>query len=189
MREALFSQDGWGCQHVNQDTNWEVPSSPEPANKDPSVPSMWKPNINNGTDLWESNLRNGGQPPAQQVPKPSWGHTPSSNLGGTWGEDDDGADSTSVWTGQSSNSAASNVPVGANVPGVGSSTGPQWGQGVGVGVGVGVPLNTTGNSSVPTTGALPVVAPGCKYDHILSKLHICIYEVYHDHYLRGCRLR
>lgn len=24
MREALFSQDGWGCQHVNQDTNWDV---------------------------------------------------------------------------------------------------------------------------------------------------------------------
>lgn len=178
MREALFSQDGWGCQHVNQDTNWEVPSSPEPANKDPSVPSMWKPNINNGTDLWESNLRNGGQPPAQQVPKPSWGHTPSSNLGGTWGEDDDGADSTSVWTGQSSNSAASNVPVGANVPGVGSSTAPQWGQGVGVGVGVGVPLNTAGNNSVPTTGALPVVAPGCKYDNIfLSKLHTYLRSV------------
>lgn len=32
MREALFSQDGWGCQHVNQDTNWDVPGSPEPMN-------------------------------------------------------------------------------------------------------------------------------------------------------------
>lgn len=30
LREALFSQDGWGCQHVNQDTNWDVPGSPEP---------------------------------------------------------------------------------------------------------------------------------------------------------------
>ncbi|XP_033150541.1 protein Gawky isoform X1 [Drosophila busckii] len=160
MREALFSQDGWGCQHVNQDTNWEVPSSPEPANKDPSGPPMWKPNINNGTDLWESNLRNGGQPPAQQVPKPSWGHTPSSNLGGTWGEDDDGVDSTSVWTGQSGNSAASGPSVSANPAavgaGVGGSSGPQWGQGVGVGVGIGA----TGNSSTAGTGALPV-AQGC----------------------------
>ncbi|KRF85369.1 protein Gawky isoform X2 [Drosophila virilis] len=162
MREALFSQDGWGCQHVNQDTNWEVPSSPEPANKDPSGgPLMWKPNINNGTDLWESNLRNGGQPPAQQVPKPSWGHTPSSNLGGTWGEDDDGADSTSVWTGQSSNSTTSGVAVGANAPGVGAAAGPQWGQAVAVGVGVGVALNSTGNNNAPATGALPAVAPVC----------------------------
>ncbi|KAH8395735.1 hypothetical protein KR222_007550 [Zaprionus bogoriensis] len=167
MREALFSQDGWGCQHVNQDTNWEVPSSPEPANKDPSGQPMWKPNINNGTDLWESNLRNGGQPPAQQVPKPSWGHTPSSNLGGTWGEDDDGADSTSVWTGPSTNTVSSNTPVGGNVSGVsagvGPSTaaGPQWGQNlVGVSVSVGVGLGSTANNTSGTTGALPVLTPG-----------------------------
>lgn len=24
VREALFSQDGWGCQHVKQDTSWDV---------------------------------------------------------------------------------------------------------------------------------------------------------------------
>lgn len=167
MREALFSQDGWGCQHVNQDTNWEVPSSPEPANKDSSGPPMWKPNINNGTDLWESNLRNGGQPPTQQVPKPSWGHTPSSNLGGTWGEDDDGADSTSVWTGPSANTSASGTSVGPNASnvssgvGVGTSNGPQWGQGI-----VGVGLGTTGNSGSSTAGALPVLTPGCKYTMI-----------------------
>merc|ERR1711923_173214 len=23
VREALFSQDGWGCQHVKQDTSWD----------------------------------------------------------------------------------------------------------------------------------------------------------------------
>lgn len=94
---------------MNQDTNWDVPGSPEPmasgniVKSDPTqsvaaaggaaaVPSTWKPNINNGTELWEANLRNGGQPPAPAVQKP-WGHTPSTNLGGTWGEDDDGADS------------------------------------------------------------------------------------------------
>lgn len=177
MREALFSQDGWGCQHVNQDTNWEVPSSPEPANKDASGPPMWKPNINNGTDLWESNLRNGGQPTTQQVPKPSWGHTPSSNLGGTWGEDDDGADSTSVWTGPSANTPAAGASVGgvnaSNVStGVGgTSNGPQWGQGI-----VGVGLGTTGNSSASTAGALPVLTPGCKYT---LTIYVCnIYLIY-----------
>ncbi|XP_012255062.2 protein Gawky isoform X3 [Athalia rosae] len=98
MREALFSQDGWGCQHVNQDTNWEVPSSPEPSMTKDGVP-MWKPPVNNGTDLWEANLRNGGQPPPQQTAKTPWGHTPSTNIGGTWGEDDDAADSSNMWTG------------------------------------------------------------------------------------------
>lgn len=121
MREALFSQDGWGCQHVNQDTNWEVPSSPEPTNKDQSGPPLWKPTINNGTDLWETNLRNGGQPPpTQSVQKTPWGHTPSSNLGGTWGEDDDGNDTSNVWTGGG----------GGGGGGVGVGVGP----GVGVGV-------------------------------------------------------
>lgn len=122
MREALFSQDGWGCQHVNQDTNWDVPGSPEPINNagnivkaEPSPqggsagnaggPPVWKPNINNGTELWEANLRNGGQPPPAPVQKTPWGHTPSSNLGGTWGEDDDGVDSANVWTGAPSNPA------------------------------------------------------------------------------------
>ncbi|XP_036223041.1 protein Gawky isoform X2 [Bactrocera oleae] len=152
MREALFSQDGWGCQHVNQDTNWEVPSSPEPTNKDPSAgPTMWKPTINNGTDLWELNLRNGGQPPVQPVQKTPWGHTPSSNLGGTWGEDDDGTESSSVWTGSSNNpSTAGTVGVtGVNATAVGGN-GPgnnaQWGQ-TAVGIVVGSTNNTTGTAS------------------------------------------
>ncbi|XP_039753809.1 protein Gawky isoform X2 [Pararge aegeria] len=106
MREALYSQDGWGGQHVNQDTNWDVPGSPEPGSKvEPAAAGTqpaWKP-VNNGaflgTDLWEANLRNGGQPPPQPASKTPWGHTPTTNIGGTWGEDDDAADSGSVWTG------------------------------------------------------------------------------------------
>ncbi|XP_032691719.1 trinucleotide repeat-containing gene 6C protein isoform X3 [Odontomachus brunneus] len=98
MREALFSQDGWGCQHVNQDTNWDVPTSPEPSITKDGVP-IWKPPVNNGTDLWEANLRNGGQPPPQQQAKTPWGHTPATNIGGTWGEDDETADSSNMWTG------------------------------------------------------------------------------------------
>lgn len=99
-------------QHVNQDTSWDIPGSPEPggAKADPQAASggggataaaapMWKPNVNNGTDLWEANLRNGGQPPPQPQSKTPWGHTPSTNIGGTWGEEDENSDSSNVWTG------------------------------------------------------------------------------------------
>ncbi|XP_022916638.1 protein Gawky [Onthophagus taurus] len=100
MREAIFSHDGWGGQHVNQDTNWDIPGSPEPQLKmDGSGTQAWKPTVNNGTELWEANLRNGGQPPPQPQQKAPWGHTPSTNIGGTWGEDDDVTDSSNVWTG------------------------------------------------------------------------------------------
>lgn len=84
-----------------------------------SGPPAWKPPVNNGTELWEANLRNGGQPPPQPQQKTPWGHTPSTNIGGTWGEDDD-ADSSNVWTGVPSNqqqwggaSAGSNANNGA----------------------------------------------------------------------------
>lgn len=60
---------------------------------------VWKPPVNNGTELWEANLRNGGQPPPPQAAKTPWGHTPSTNIGGTWGEDDEAADSSNMWTG------------------------------------------------------------------------------------------
>lgn len=91
-------------QHVNQDTNWDIPSSPEPPMKmdGSGGPPPWKPAVNNGTELWEANLRNGGQPPPQPQQKTPWGHTPSTNIGGTWGEDDD-TDSSNVWTGVPSN--------------------------------------------------------------------------------------
>uniref|UniRef100_A0A182SDR5 UBA domain-containing protein n=1 Tax=Anopheles maculatus TaxID=74869 RepID=A0A182SDR5_9DIPT len=75
------SNDGWGCQHVNQDTNWEVPGSPEPQGGAASTGGTgsasakpdgggahgagpngsWKAqNMNTGTELWETNLRSGG---------------------------------------------------------------------------------------------------------------------------------
>lgn len=53
MREALFSQDGWGA-HVNQDSGWDIPSSPEPGQKDTNgapIPPVWKPNVNNGKSV------------------------------------------------------------------------------------------------------------------------------------------
>lgn len=128
MRDSLFATDGWGGQHVNQDSSWDVPASPEPAaTKDgaggaaSSVP--WKPNVNNGTDLWEANLRNGGQPPPQSTQKTPWGHTPTTNIGGTWGEDDDG-ESSNVWTGPTSSVPNPGVQQWGNAP---SNPTPMWG--------------------------------------------------------------
>ncbi|CAH0563591.1 unnamed protein product [Brassicogethes aeneus] len=124
MREAIFSQDGWGGQHVNQDTNWDIPGSPEPPMKmDGTGPSPWKPTVNNGTELWEANLRNGGQPPPQPQQKTPWGHTPSTNIGGTWGEDDD-ADSSNVWTGVPSGQQQQQWGGGGN-----ANNGAMWGGG------------------------------------------------------------
>ncbi|XP_053697136.1 protein Gawky-like [Sabethes cyaneus] len=138
MREALFSQDGWGCQHVNQDTQWDVPASPEP------VKDALKTNINNGTELWETNLRNGGQPTQQPTQKTPWG--PSTNIGGTWGVDDDSnAENNSVWTGGAAGGA--NPPVSGqpgwnqnnntvwppNVANAPPKKEPEWTNNVGVG--------------------------------------------------------
>lgn len=62
----------------------------------------WKAPVNNGTELWEANLRTGGQPPPQPHQKAPWGHTPSNNIGGTWGEEEE-TESSSVWTGVNPN--------------------------------------------------------------------------------------
>lgn len=60
MREALFSQDGWGGQNVNQDTGWDIPSSPEPATKENNGgPPVWKPNANNGENCGFCNCASG----------------------------------------------------------------------------------------------------------------------------------
>ena len=64
MREALFAQDGWGGQNVNQDSGWDVPNSPEPNNPmnknsndhpNGSGGLNWK--ANNRTELWDANIR------------------------------------------------------------------------------------------------------------------------------------
>ncbi|XP_046663317.1 protein Gawky isoform X1 [Homalodisca vitripennis] len=139
MREALFSQDGWGA-HVNQDSGWDIPSSPEPGQKDSNgtpLPPVWKPNINNGTELWETNLRNGGQPPPRVEKSTPWGsHTPASNIGGTWGVDDDIGDSSNMWNPQSQWPNGPNQPQQPMWTGAG---GPkketEWGGGGGGGAG------------------------------------------------------
>ena len=107
VREALFSQDGWGCQHVKQDTSWDVGASaaaaaaaaasqsePPPAAaaaapaptgapaQPPKAESMqWTPpgssGRNDGTDLWRSTL-SGVPQPVKPQPSTPWGnHTPA----------------------------------------------------------------------------------------------------------------
>ena len=105
MREALFSQDGWGSQNVNQDTTWEVPASPEPG-KNENTTSAGIPILkaNTGTELWEANLRNGGPVVQQPVQPKTW--CPTTNIGGTWGEGEDNEESAgNVWSGNSSSMA------------------------------------------------------------------------------------
>ncbi|XP_058056439.1 protein Gawky-like [Anopheles bellator] len=215
MREALFAQDGWGCEHVNQDTNWEVPGSPEPqsggasgsnpANAVPKPPDgrlgpnggggsgggsagggapngAWKvTNMNTGTELWETNLRNGGQVPQhhshQQQPKVAsapW--VPTNNLGGTWMEDDDtlsgsgagpGAVAVAEAVGSVWNGSAAAIVAGTAGPHVGGPPGTgSWGGGVsnGGGSNAGWP---PGGGNGPLSGAtsiMPQTMAGVKKD-------------------------
>lgn len=59
--------------------------------------------------MWEANLRNGGQPPPRVEKTTPWGsHTPASNIGGTWGVDDDVGDN--VWNPQGQWPSGPNQP-------------------------------------------------------------------------------
>lgn len=150
FRDIIYSQDGWGGNQVNQDTHWDVPASPEPANKE--IP-LWKQTASNGTEVWEVNLRNGGQaPPPISQPKAPWGHhTPSNNLGGTWGEDDESTEPSSMWTGAPSSNGSAQWGGGSGSAGVGASGGGNSGMSAG-------PMtNVIGTTPAP---AAPGMAPG-----------------------------
>lgn len=81
---------------MNQDTPWEVDEPPSEGGKDP----MWRPPINNGTEIWENTLRiskgsvGPPQTPVATPVAPPWGHTPATNIGGHWGDNDDSSSST-----------------------------------------------------------------------------------------------
>ena len=67
-------------------------------------------------------MRHNGQPPPQAQPKVPWVHTPSTNIGGTWGEDDiEDIGDSNMWTGVPTHPISPAVPQG----------GPQWGGGNG----------------------------------------------------------
>ena len=128
-REIIYSQDGWGGNQVNQDTQWDVPTSPEPK----EIP-LWKQTASNGTEVWEVNLRNGGQaPPPISQSKTPWGsHTPATNHGGTWGEDDESAEPSSMWTGVPNNNGPAQW---GSTPSMGGGNGGNGGGGNGGGGG------------------------------------------------------
>ena len=109
VREALFSQDGWGGAHVKQDTSWDVDSRTNGDGasggaglnaKDNDWNSGRGGNRNDGTDLWKSTL-SGGPPPQSVVSAPSakaqmnannpWGgHAPQNPTDfKNWGDDDE----------------------------------------------------------------------------------------------------
>ncbi|XP_055684282.1 protein Gawky-like isoform X2 [Lutzomyia longipalpis] len=97
LRDALYAYDGWGKDHVNQETQWEVALSPTK-----SLEVSGGVAAPTGTELWHDNLTKAGQTVAQQPAddnRGTWDHVPSSNFGGTWGDNselDEG--SSSVWS-------------------------------------------------------------------------------------------
>lgn len=98
---------------MNQDSPWDVPESPPPENSKDNQPStVWRAPVNNGTEIWENNLRMnkgpGSSVPAPTAAAPPWGHTPATNIGGHWGDDD----SSNMWSGVPAN----NNPNPANWP-------------------------------------------------------------------------
>uniref|UniRef100_A0A182JP22 UBA domain-containing protein n=1 Tax=Anopheles christyi TaxID=43041 RepID=A0A182JP22_9DIPT len=163
LRESLFAQDGWGSENVDQDTQWDVPASPEPSGKtDPNSATsgptagipMWK--TNTGTELWEANLRNGGQLPQQQPPvqKTPWG--PANNYGGTWGEDDEANEPGSVWNGAMGGASVAGGPGGPGGVGLRDQPpGPQQSQQhTGQQQGQQPPWNTAGGMASGGTGGM-----------------------------------
>jgi len=100
VREALFSQDGWGGQNVKQDTSWDVGATqPEPSSSSAQAPTkadsmQWQAPAgtgrNDGTDLWKSTLSGVPQPIKPQPTTPWGNHTPAHPADyKTWGEPED----------------------------------------------------------------------------------------------------
>ncbi|XP_042898538.1 protein Gawky [Parasteatoda tepidariorum] len=129
--KAAFSE-GWGVVPINQDTPWDVPDPPVESGKDnpPPAPSqVWRAPVNQGTEIWENNLRvNKGSgtltvpPPTTNVPP--WGHTPATNIGGHWGDDDS---SSSTWSGPPNTNPNSANWSDPNPASGGNNSGNMWG--------------------------------------------------------------
>ncbi|CAN7941214.1 unnamed protein product, partial [Ixodes hexagonus] len=140
LRRAAAYSEGWGQTVINQESAWDTPPSPQPGTKEPppvapcppgAMPAPWK--ANTGTEIWESSVRSsrGGpkQPPpgtapanqGQQASAQPWGpHTPTSHIGGTWGEDDESPNNNggngnnnnnNMWTGVPRTPQAPEPPV------------------------------------------------------------------------------
>lgn len=111
---------------MNQETVWDVLDPPEstvsssssasPSTKDNGT-AVWRANVNNGTEIWETNVRSGGKGQSGATvsgasgSQQPWGANPTSNIGGTWGEEED---ASNMWTG---------VPQGNSTVGNGNNNG------------------------------------------------------------------
>lgn len=76
-------------QGINQDTAWDVPSSPHLS---PKEGSTWTSSTSTGTEIWENNIRHhikNSTEKAQTQMREPWGHNPISHIGGTWGEEEE----------------------------------------------------------------------------------------------------
>ena len=146
VREALFSQDGWGGQNVKQDTSWDVganqaeqsnTAAPAPAKADSM---QWQAPAgtgrNDGTDLWKSTLSGVPQPIKPQPATPWGNHTPAHPADyKTWGEPEENPSSepqnpNTSETGNMWNSGMRDGnPGSSNGPGaVGPNNQPGWDQ-------------------------------------------------------------
>lgn len=115
---------------INHESPWNLPPSPQTSPKDPSA---WRCQVNSGTEIWESTVRQkkglapgvnaavavagstnaaaaaaSGAAPMSQAN--SWDQPPSTYIGGTWGEEEN---SNNHWTG---------VPQSINLVSGGTST-------------------------------------------------------------------
>lgn len=86
--------------------------------------STWRCPVNSGTEIWESSIRQKkgslGAPtgsllssasvgmPMGGAPVQPWGQAPTSNIGGTWGEEE-GIDTSNHWTGVPHSSSLNSV--------------------------------------------------------------------------------
>lgn len=110
MSEALSRQDLGGTQ-INQDSDWDVDSTPEPGLKvDPaSIPESW------GQPTMRNRIKVVPLPPNTDSSIPeSWGQP---NKSDTWG--DDGNEAENLWTGDAADS-------GNNIAGS-AGTADNWG--------------------------------------------------------------
>lgn len=120
IQTELYSRD-WGRSVINHETSWEGATSSKSSKNNDSINSSsntnnhsaWKQS-NNGTELWESNVRQGKSGnnqtnnlavgsvsgsavgPVAKPSNPQW-TAPASHIGGTWGEEEE--DNGNMWTG------------------------------------------------------------------------------------------
>lgn len=119
---------------INQEQAWDLPPSPPDSKSVPEDDAYWPATVTSksGTEIWESTVRqknksaglmaSASTAPVSTLPpvashssqnQTHWNHTPTTHIGGTWGEEED---NTSVWTGvpQTNGSSSQSVSSTSN---------------------------------------------------------------------------